>query len=666
MTAEQTNYIKKAYDYAQKMHSSQKRESGQPYISHPIQVAQILVNLKMDYMSVAAGFLHDVVEDTSATLEDISNIFGTEMAVIIDGLTKISKIKYIAKSDLLAENHRKLLLAMANDVRVIVVKLADRLHNMRTLMYVSNEKQRRISSETLEIYAPLADRLGISTIKWELEDLSLRYLNPYQYHRIANLMHSKRREREEYIKNAIKEIQQSLSSLNILYNIYGRPKHIYSIYKKMCNKHKNFNELYDLLAIRIITNSVKDCYSILGAIHTKWHPLPGRFKDYIAMPKSNMYQSIHTTVLGPLGKPVEIQIRTEEMHYVAEYGIAAHWAYKKGFGKRPLKLKKEDYELNILREILEVKDESKNAKEFMKNVKKNIFSNRVYVFSPKGDVYELPNGSTPIDFAYYVHTEIGNHTVGSKINQKIVPLNTKLKNGDLIEILTSKNAVPRYDWLNIVFTSRARNKINHYFKRLSESNDIKDNDNHKKNDVISLSNINNMSLNNDKNDSRFLTKTFKNDINNSGVIVSGISNILIHFAKCCRPIPGDTIVGYVTRGRGVTIHNAFCPFVTNIDDSNKILSAHWNESINDFYDTNIIVYAYNRPYIISDILKIINSNSKHLKFIDGRASNNGIMKVFITISVHDLKNLKNLTKKLMDISDVYTVKRSENNIKNKE
>ncbi|MDN6731480.1 MAG: RelA/SpoT family protein, partial [Atopostipes suicloacalis] len=450
MNSEHIKFVNKAYKYAEAAHKGQMRKSGEEFVMHPVQVAGILAELKMDPVTVATGFLHDVVEDTERSYDDIAFEFSKEVADLVEGVTKLGKFEYRSQKEHQAENHRKMILAMAHDVRVVLVKLADRLHNMRTLNFHNPNKQIEIASETLEIYAPLADRLGIYRIKWELEDLSLRYGDRKGYYQIVNLMDARREDREQYIKDSIQAIENSIEELDIQAEINGRPKHIYSIYSKMKSKSKEFDEIYDLLAVRVIVDSIKECYAVLGAIHTEWKPMPGRFKDYIAMPKTNMYQSLHTTVLGPNATPLEVQIRTHEMHQIAEYGVAAHWAYKEGVTEKVSSDKISNH-LAMFKDIIELQDETSDASDFMEAIKEDILTDNVYVFTPEGDVMELPDGASTLDFAYHVHSEVGDRSTGAKVNNKIVPLNYKLKTGDIVEIITSSSSPsPSRDWLDFV------------------------------------------------------------------------------------------------------------------------------------------------------------------------------------------------------------------------
>lgn len=723
---EQIAFIEEAYQFAKKAHANQKRASGQPYIVHPTQVAGTLANLGLDPDTIAAGFLHDTVEDTDVTNDELKEKFGKDVAFIVDGVTKLNKYEYKSHQEFLAENHRKMLIAMAKDIRVIMVKLADRLHNMHTLEHLRPDKQRRIASETMDIYAPLADRLGIGTIKWELEDLSFHYLNPKEYYRIVNLMSLKRSERENYINDTINTLKSSLDSLGIKYDIQGRPKHIYSIYKKMVNKHKDFNEIYDLLAVRVIVDTVKDCYAVLGAVHTKWKPMPGRFKDYIAVPKVNGYQSLHTTIIGPGGRPLEIQIRTEQMHEVAEYGVAAHWAYKRG-NFNGVEQTDSNEKLDMVREILELKDETQDASEFMKSVKSEIFSDRVYVFTPKGEVYELPKGSVTLDFAYEIHTQVGSHAVGAKVNGKLVPLDYKLKNGDVIDIMTQTNASPSRDWIDLVKTSRARNKIRRYFRNLDRENSIEQGEQmvadnlreqgfaHKEfmdkehidklledmnyhtademyasigfGDLSAISVVNRLTADIRHENERKRQKELEEEILNSGqkavsesnaknssatmkikhkngVMIQGISDLMLHLAKCCNPVPGDDIVGYVTKGRGVTIHRSDCRNIANNKDSQgRLIEVEWEnveESSAQSFNANIEVFGYNRSKLLSDVITMLNSLTPNINNLSGKVNEDNIAHIYATVAVNNSAKLDRILAKLRDIPDVYETRRADN------
>lgn len=702
MTPEDAQFVERAYLYAKDAHAPQVRKSGEPYIVHPIQVAATLANLHMDTSTVAAGFLHDVVEDTPVTLEDLKTTFNEDVAAIVDGVTKLGKIKYKSHEEQLAENHRKMLLAMAQDLRVILVKLADRLHNMRTLNFLRPDKQQRIANETMEIYAPLADRLGMSRIKWELEDRSLRYLNPTQYYRIVHLMDMKREEREKFVQQMIGEVKEETDKLGIDAEIYGRPKHIYSIYRKMCDQKKSFDEIYDLSAIRVIVDSIKDCYAVLGAIHTRWTPMPRRFKDYIAMPKANMYQSLHTTVIGPEGKPIEIQIRTHEMHQVAEFGVAAHWAYKEGKTDKAKKMNETERQMDWFREIIEFQNESKNASDFMESVKGDIFRDKVYVFTPKGEVQELPQGSGPLDFAYHIHTEIGNKTVGAKVNGKIVPLNYKLKNGDRVEILTAKQANPSKDWLSLVATSRARNKIRHYFKAqdyemqaefgeqkfwtwisdyptISKSEVTKEVlqhlaehfHYHSPTDLFAAIDRGDVTmkpllhaLERDEEKKRYTVSNMPKKVglrHNGGVTIQGMNSLLVRISHCCNPVPGDEIIGYVTKGRGVSIHRKDCPNV-QVSEENKgrLLEVEWEEGLQSKgckYNTNITITGFNRQGLLNDVLQVIASGNNNLIGVEARPTKDKQALLKVSLQLTDLNTLNALMNKIKAIPDVYEVKR---------
>lgn len=705
-------FIKKALEFATQAHEGQLRLSGEPYIIHSIQVAGILAELHMDPDTIATGFLHDVVEDTEIELDEIAERFSETVAFLVDGVTKLGKLKFQSKQEALAENHRKMLLAMAKDMRVIIVKLADRLHNMRTMKYQSPEKQIEKSQEAIEIYAPLADRLGISSIKWELEDIALRYINKDAYYDIVKKMDSKRVEREAFIEQTIKDIQGSIEDLNIEAEIYGRPKHIYSIYRKMVDQKKDFDDIYDLLAIRVIVPTIKDCYAVLGAVHTRWKPMPGRFKDYIAMPKANMYQSIHTTVIGNNGKPVEIQIRTHQMHHVAEYGVAAHWAYKEG---RVDKVEEDDTikkQLDWFRDLVELQDAARDASEFMDFVKEDIFKDQVYVFTPNGDVIELPTGSCPIDFAYHIHSEIGNKTVGSKINGQIVPLDYKLRNGDIVEILTNPSSKgPSRDWLNFTATSKAKNRIKRFFKMEERElnseigqdileRELKEIGNTlkvittKKNEqgilerfnfatiedvyaAIGLGEISAASIINyleikPKAKEAILTQkqvkpaTQKNQprsVHESGVVVEGVDNLMIRLSRCCNPVPGDEIVGYITRGRGISVHRMDCPNLNAEDDlENRLIEVHWDQDSENEggYEAKIIIEGFDRSGLLNDILHVINHTVTNLNSFNGKVNENNGSIVTIRVLVKNTQQLDELMVKLKNIPNVYEVRRLSN------
>ena len=710
MNEEHVEFVKKAYEAAKFAHEGQFRSSGEAYILHPIQVAGILAELEMDPSTVAAGFLHDVVEDTSVSREDIIRDFGEEVAMLVDGVTKLDKLKYKSKEEKQAENHRKMFIAMAQDIRVILIKLADRLHNMRTLKHVSHEKQRRVAAETLEIFAPLAHRLGISAIKWELEDIALRYLKPQQYYRIVNLMKQKRIERENYLKDLMGQVGIEIENMNIQADISGRPKHLYSIYQKMVIQGKEFNEIYDLLAVRVIVSSIKDCYAVLGIIHTLWKPMPGRFKDYIAMPKQNLYQSLHTTVVGPGGDPLEVQIRTAEMHKISEFGVAAHWAYKKG---KAVANDRSDIgsKLTWFREILEFQNESSDAEEFMESLKFDLFSDMVYVFTPEGDVVELPAGSVPIDFAYRVHSEVGNQTIGAKVNGKMVPLDSELFTGDIVEILTSKQSFgPSRDWLKIANSSQAKNKIRHFFKRqLREENVVKGREaiekeikaqNFDVKDVFSAENIarvcdkfnfaseedmcaavgfngitaeqvvNRLSerLRKKRQEEKTINKIVSDmqspppeRMTESGVTVKGIDNLLIRLSRCCNPVPGDEITGFITRGRGVSVHRKDCPNVnTNGDEMARIIDVEWavgtTEERKEF-QVDIEITAYDRDGLLNEVLMVVSETKTPIIAVSGKADRDNLAKINMTIKITNISHLQRIVEQIKRIADIYSVER---------
>ena len=695
--------IEKSYNFALEAHSNQFRKSGEPYILHPVQVAGILAELKLDYATVCAGFLHDVVEDTEYSLDDIKNNFTEDISIIVDGVTKLDKVKYRSKKESQAENHRKLFIAIASDLRVIFVKLADRLHNMRTLKHMKEEKQREISSETLEIYAPLAHRLGISSIKWELEDTSLRYLYPEQYFSIVGMMKQKRSVRIESIKNACDKIIEILEINNIAAEVTGRPKHIYSIYKKMQKQNKSFDEIYDLLAVRVLVDSVADCYATLGLVNNMWLPIPGRMKDYIAMPKPNMYQSLHTTILSSTGQPLEVQIRTYEMHEIAEKGIAAHWAYKEG---RKVSNKDDFYKkLDWFQKIAEGDDTEATAESFIDSLKVDLLSDKIYVFTPNSDIIELPKGSCIVDFAYAIHSEIGNKMIGAKINDKIVPFDYVLSTGEICDVRTSKiSSGPSRDWLNIAKSSQTKSKIKAFFKKAArEENLIKGEillkDEIKANgfdiDVIltdeAVENVLNryrystieelyrtigygaltanqvfMRLtekirkekqNQEKLERLINAEDTKKITTETGVYVKGVDNILVRLSKCCKPIPGDNIVGFITRGRGVTVHREECPNVIN-EDNNRLINVEWVDSLHKRdYVVSLQIHAFDRDMLLSNILLKLNESKVVVNKLNSESKADKTCIIDISMLIKNIDECNFIIRKLHQISDVYSVER---------
>lgn len=689
--------IKKAYRYAAKAHKNQNRYSGEPYILHLLEVAKILAELELDVITITAGILHDILEDTATPLATIKEEFGEEISMLVNGVTKLSRISFKTLEEQQAENFRKMFLAMAEDVRVILIKLADRLNNMRTLQYIPPFKRSRISRETLEIYVPIANRLGISRIQWELEDLSLRYLEPIKYKAVVSRIAKNRLEREKYVESIRESIKKELQKVNIEAEIQGRPKNIYSIYKKMEERKKDFYQIYDLVAIRVICNSIKDCYAVLGLLHSIWKPMPGRFKDYIAMPKSNMYQSLHTTVITPQGEPLEIQIRTWEMHRTAEYGIAAHWKYKEKVDFK--KDKKIEERLSWLRQILEWQKDLKDPREFMENLKIGLFQDEVFTFTPKGDVKILPAGSTPIDFAYLIHTDVGHSCVGAKVNKKIVPLDYKLKSGDIVEILTSKlSRGPSRDWLKVVKTSGAKNKIRTWFKKeMREENIQKGREIFEKemerlriessaeltkklNEIcieLGFSELETMFENigyGKLTPYQVLSKIIpqeriptvippvklKRRID-QGVRVEGIDEVLVRFARCCNPVPGDRIIGYITRGRGVAIHKLGCSNINIISsDKDRLVKVEWLKTEELFYPVKIKIIADDRASLVSDIMLIFSNYKISINAIHAVTNKSGIAIIDINFSVNSLKQFQEIVKSIRKVKNVLSVKRIEN------
>ena len=705
-----TKLIMKAYNLANEKHKNQKRSSGEPYIIHPLNVAYILAGIGLDESTLCAALLHDVVEDTDLTNKDLSEMFGEEIAQMVEGVTKLSTIQFATVEEKQVENYRRMFLAMGKDIRVILIKLADRLHNMRTLKYLTRERQIANAKETLDLYAPLANRLGLYSIKAELEDLGFKYLKPEEYHELVEGINKKKDERLKFIEKIMDDIHVQLKKQRIDAEVTGRAKHLYSIYRKMKRDNCTLDQIYDLFAMRIIVNSVKDCYAALGVVHEMYSPMPGRFKDYIAVPKPNMYQSIHTTLLGEKGTPFEVQIRTWDMHRVAEYGIAAHWAYKEanflGRGKKNVVVTED--KLAWLRETLEWQQELQDPTQFLENLKTELFEDEVYVFTPKGAIKVLPKGSTPIDFAYSIHAEIGNHMTGCKINSKMVPIITEIKNGDIVEIITSENSKgPSLDWLKFVKSTSAKTKINSWFKKEKKAENIEKGKeqiekelkrlgiSHEK--LFKVDYINAM-LNRykykdleemyaavgfgantatkviarmlieyrkdhkeedieEKLKELEITRTQKKTKpSNNGVIVKGIDNCLVKLSKCCNPLPGDEIIGYITRGRGVSVHRKDCVNIKDLfKEENRIIDVAWEKEQQASYYVNLTVLANDRLGLLADIMNVLSNTKANLVEINGKTGK--IALIDITIEIKNLDELNNILKSIRKVDSVYEVKR---------
>ncbi len=697
--------IRTAYEYAEKAHSGQVRISGDPYIVHPLEVANILTEIEMDVASICAALLHDVVEDTSVSSENIVRDFNEEIALLVEGLTKINKINFSSKEEAQAENIRKMLIAMAKDIRVILIKLADRLHNMRTLNYQPEHKQKEIAQETLEIYAPLAHRLGVFKYKWELEDYSFAFLDPETYFEIARRLKQKRREREQYVHDLIEQIENGLKQIEVNADIQGRPKNIYSIFKKMLKQNKDIDEIYDKIAIRVLVEDIRECYGVLGIIHTMWKPIPGRFKDYIATPKPNMYQSLHTTLLGVGGEPFEVQIRTYEMHRVAESGIAAHWRYKEDLSPGDRKV---DERMSWLRQILEWQQDVKDTSEFMETLKIDLYEDSVFVFTPKGAIIELPKGSCPVDFAYRVHTEIGHKCNGAKVNGRIVSLDYKMETGDIVEILTSKNSPgPTYDWMNFVRTSSAKSKMRQWFNRekrlgnLMKGHDALEKELRKKRlDLKEFMKSNRLQevgrrfgfntvddllvavgdgiltptqvINKQK--EMFFQATqveeiltnniavkpnFIKDKDSTSLKVKGVDGVAIRLARCCNPLPGDPVLGYITRGRGVSAHHKDCPNMVNYakSEADRILEVEWVSDKKGTFNVEVEINAFDRPRLTTDVLNEIADSHILVNSVFSRATKNNQALMNFKLEINDLDRLQALLHRLQRIEDVIGVRR---------
>ena len=710
LTDDECNQVLKAFELADKAHEGQFRASGEPYIMHPLAVADILAHLQIDHITLMAALMHDVVEDTSYSKEDLEEMFGSEVAFLVDGVTKLNQFQYETKEDRQMENYRKMILAMAKDVRVVVIKLADRLHNMRTLKHMRSDKQKRIAKETLEIFAPLAHRLGIFNVKWELEDLSFRYLEPEKYYDLVDQMKQKRQAREDIVNDTMSQLTKALGEAHIKADIKGRPKHFYSIYKKMKKDNRDLSQIYDLLAVRVIVDTIPDCYAVLGIAHSLWKPLPYRFKDYISMPKSNMYQSLHTTVIGTMGQPVEIQIRTWEMHRVSEYGVAAHWRYKEGNKNGD---KDFDQKVAWLRQVLEWQDTS-NPTELVNALKLDVFSGEVFVFTPKGDVVKLPIGSVPLDFAYRVHTDVGHRCVGAKVNGKIVPLDYTLQNGDIVDIITSKTGRPSLDWLNIVGSSESKSKIRNWFKRENKAENIEKGlealekeakrlnyswkeligDNRLQQvtkqlkagteeemfaacgyggipvSTVLLRLIELYKKSKEAEESKHSTEQIieklkaqgpKTTKNGTGVLVKGEAGVMVRMAKCCSPVPGDDIIGYITRGRGVSIHRSDCTSLGHTpEDLERMIEVSWDGSSGESFHVGIDIQAYDRNGLLMEVMAVLSELKITITNINAKVQEDTkTVSINVVVDIRDISQLDFVMTKLRRIREVYTVQRSK-------
>ena len=709
LTDDECNQVLKAFELADKAHEGQLRASGEPYIMHPLAVADILAHLQIDHITLMAALMHDVVEDTSYSKEDLEEMFGSEVAFLVDGVTKLNQFQYETKEDRQMENYRKMILAMAKDVRVVVIKLGDRLHNMRTLKHMRSDKQKRIAKETLEIFAPLAHRLGIFNVKWELEDLSFRYLEPEKYYDLVDQMKQKRQAREDIVNDTMSQLTKALGEAHIKADIKGRPKHFYSIYKKMKKDNRDLSQIYDLLAVRVIVDTIPDCYAVLGIAHSLWKPLPYRFKDYISMPKSNMYQSLHTTVIGTMGQPVEIQIRTWEMHRVSEYGVAAHWRYKEGNKNGD---KDFDQKVAWLRQVLEWQDTS-NPTELVNALKLDVFSGEVFVFTPKGDVVKLPIGSVPLDFAYRVHTDVGHRCVGAKVNGKIVPLDYTLQNGDIVDIITSKTGRPSLDWLNIVGSSESKSKIRNWFKRENKAENIEKGlealekeakrlnynwkeliaDNRLQQvtkqlkagteeemfaacgyggipvSTVLLRLIELYKKSKEAEESKRSTEQIiaklksqgpKTTKNGTGVLVKGEAGVMVRMAKCCSPVPGDDIIGYITRGRGVSVHRSDCTSLGHTpEDLERMIEVSWDGSSGESFHVGIDIQAYDRNGLLMEVMAVLSELKITITNINAKVQEDTkTVSINVVVDIRDISQLDFVMTKLRRIREVYTVQRS--------